>query len=395
MIVMKFSKKIFSIACVLGSLMISTSCDELLDVNTDPNNPPSSTAQLTLPAAQVALATVLESDYNILGSMLAHYWTTGPTAAQYDFIDKYNIRTTDYDNTWIFVYSTVLSDLEFVRTYGLENNQQNYAAIAQLLQCYTYQILVDLYDKIPYSEALQGDGNMRPAFDDGEDVYDNLIVKIDEALDLIVTGGGAWMPGNEDLIYRGNMVLWRKFGNTLKLKIFIRQALARPDVAQTGIEALTAENAQYLSTGEDARLSFNNSVHHENPFWQELNQTSFENLVASNTMLDTMKVDGDSRIEVLYDPSDAEDQFIGLNQGIGTQDGGLFEDYAHPSQTTIVTKAAPAYFMTAYESYFMQAEAAQRNWSGDDDGQLYNQAVTEAFDFWGKSADVFLEEGGA
>lgn len=380
---------------MIAGLMISTSCDDLLDVNKDPNNPPSSTAELTLPVAQVGMAIALESDYNILGSMLAHYWTTGPTAAQYDFIDKYNIRTTDFDNTWIFVYSTVLSDLEFVRTYGLEHNQQNYTAIAQLMQCYTFQILVDLYDKIPYAEALQGDANMQPVFQDGDEVYDDLIVKIDEALGLITTGAGAWIPGDEDLIYGGNMAQWRKFGNTLKLKIFTRQALARPAVAQAGIEALTAENAEFIGSGEDAFVSFNNSVHHENPFWQELNQTSFENLVASNTSLDELKANGDSRIDVLYDPSDAEDQFDGLDQGVGTQDGGLFEDYAHPSQSLIVTKAAPAYFMTAYESYFLQAEAAQRGWSDGDDTQLYNQAVTESFNFWGKSAEVFLEDGGA
>jgi hypothetical protein len=386
-------KKIFFLILLFTGLTI-TSCDDTLDVNTDPNNPATSTPQLTLPVAEVSIATVLESDYNILGSMLAHYWTTGPTAAQYDFIDKYNIRTTDYDNSWIFVYTSVLSDLEFVRRYGIENEQPNYTAIAQLLQAYMYQIMVDLYDKIPYTDALKGkEGNVTPTFDNGDQVYDNLIVKIDEALALIDTSPNAIRPANDDLIYGGNMESWQKFGNTLKLKIFIRQALARPEVAQAGIEALYDQGATFIGAGDDARINFSTSVHNENPFWQELNQTTFENLVASTTFLDEIVDTGDPRLEALYDPSDAEGQYVGLDQGVGTQDGGLFDDYAHPSQTFIISRAAPAYLMTGYESLFLQAEAAQRGWSGADDKALYDAAVTASFTMWGKSTAGFLGDG--
>jgi hypothetical protein len=386
-------KKIFSLILLFTGLTI-TSCDDTLDVNTDPNNPATSTPQLTLPVAEVSIATVLESDFNILGSMLAHYWTTGPTAAQYDFIDKYNIRTTDYDNSWIFVYTSVLSDLEFVRRYGVENEQPNYTAIAQLLQAYTYQIMVDLYDKIPYTEALKGkEGNVTATFDNGEQVYDNLIVKIDEALALIDPSPNAIRPANDDLIYGGNMESWQKFGNTLKLKIFIRQALARPEVAQAGIEALYDQGATFIGAGDDARVTFSASVHNENPFWQELNQTTFENLVASATFLDEVIDSGDPRLEALYDPSDAEGQYVGLDQGVGTQDGGLFDDYAHPSQTLIISRTAPAYLMTGYESLFLQAEAAQRGWSGADAKALYDAAVTASFAMWGKSTAGFLGAG--
>lgn len=387
-------KKIFSIAVVLTGLSV-TACDDILDVNTDPNNPDTSTPQLTLPVAQVSLATVLESDYNLLGSMLAHYWTTGPTAAQYDFIDKYNIRTTDFDNTWTFVYSTVLSDLEFVRTYGIENNQPNYTAIAQLMQAYTFQIMVDLYDQIPYTEALKGkSGNVSPKFDTGQDVYDDLVVKIKEAKELIDFSTAAVRPGNDDLIYSGDMALWEKFANTLLLKIYIRQALVRPQVAQSGIQELYANGAQFIEPGEEARVQFSTSVHNENPLWQELNLTSFENLVASSTILDQLKDNGDSRIESLYDPSDEGGQYVGLVQGTGTQDGGLFEDYAHPDQTGIVARAAPVYLVTGYESLFMQAEAAQRGWSSEDDAALYNAAVTASFEFWGEAGEPYLAPGG-
>lgn len=385
-------KKITFVFTLLVGLCMCA-CDELLDTNTDPNNPASSIPSLTLPVAQVSLATSLESNYNILGSMLAHYWTTGPTAAQYDFIDKYNIRTTDYDNAWIFVYSSVLSDMEFVRTYGIENNQPNYAAIAQLLQAYTYQIMVDLYDKIPYSEALKGkQGNVAAAFEDGDKIYDDLIVKIDEAIAMIDLNPAAIKPGNDDLTYGGDMMLWKKFGNTLKLKIFIRQAFARPAIAQAGIEAMYNANAEFLMPGEDASVGFSASVHNENPLWQELNQTSFENLVASETSLDSLKKANDVRLEGYYDPA-KNGQYVGLDQGSGTQDGGQFSDYARPDGTMIVNPTASCYFITGYESLFLQAEVAVRGWSSEDDESKYNEAVTASFNFWNKSAADYIGVG--
>lgn len=380
---------------VLG--VFATSCDDILDINTDPNNPAESTPQLTLPVAQVSLASTIESSYNILGSMLAHYWTTGPTAPQYDFIDKYNIRTTDFDTQWIFVYSSVLSDLEFVRRYGLENDQPNYAAIAQILQSYTYQVLVDLYDKIPYAEALQGkEGLVSASFQDGDIIYDDLIVKIDEAIGWMDFSASAVVPGNDDLIYGGAMSQWQKFANTLKLKIFIRQALARPNVSQSGIAALYAAGAEFLSPGEDALIGFSAAIHNENPLWQELNQTSFENLVASNTSLDMMKDANDLRIDRVYDPSPDNGQFNGLDQGVGTQDGGQYDDYARPDITTVINKTAQVYLMTGYESLFMQAEAAQRGWSSEDDKSLYDDAVSASFAFWGDDivVDPYIAPGG-
>jgi hypothetical protein len=320
--------------------------------------------------------------------MLAQYWTTGPTAAQYDFIDKYNIRTTDFDSQWIFIYSSVLSDLEFVRRYGVGNDQPNYAAIAQILQAYTYQILVDLYDKIPYAEALQGkEGLVSAAFQEGDSVYDDLIIKIDEALAWIDLSAGAIVPGNDDLIYGGDMNEWQKFANTLKLKIYTRQAFSRPNVAQAGIAALYAEGAEFLSPADNASIGFSAAIHNENPLWQELNQTTFDNLVASNTSLDMMKDANDVRMARVYDPSD-DDQFVGLDQGVGTQDGGQFADYARPDITTVINRTARVYLLTGYESLFMQAEAAARGWSGADDKSLYDDAVTAAFKFWGNDIDA-------
>lgn len=376
-------------------LLTSFACSDLLDVNTDPNNASDSTPQLTLPPAQVSLATILESTYNIHGSILANYWTQGPTASQYSGIEQYNITTNTYGGAWAALYSGTLTDLQFVKKSAQANGADNYAAIAQLLQVYTFQILVDLYDKIPYSDALKGkSGELTPNFDDGDVVYDDLILKIDEALSWINLSTSAIRPGQEDLIYRGDMRKWIKFANTLKLKIYIRQAFSRPDVAQAGIEELYLNGAEFIAPGEDARVGFSDATGSNNPLFQELDLTTPQNVVASLTSTDALQNDSDVRINKLYDRSPNTGQYDGLLQGVGTADGGVYNDYARPDSTIILSKSAPVYLMTGYESLFLQAEAAQRTWGTGSPKTLYDNAVLASFSFWGLNGTNMIAPGG-
>jgi len=378
------------------SFAMTFACSDVLDINTDPNNPAASTPQLTLPPAQVSLATTIEANYNILGSILAHYWTQGPTASQYSGIEQYNITTTNYGGAWATLYAGTLTDLEFVKESALESGIDNYAAVAQLLQVYTFQILVDLYDKVPYSQALKGkSGQLAAEFDEGEDAYDNFIVKIDEALSWINVSPNAPRPGQEDLIFRGDMRLWVKFANTLKLKIYIRQAFSRPVVAQAGIEDLYDSNAEFLGAGEDAFVAFSDATGSNNPLFQELDLTTPQNVVASLTSTTALSDAGDSRLSALYDVAPNGGQYTGLVQGIGTADGGVYNDYARPDASIILNKSAPVYLMTGYESLFMQAEAAQRGWGTGSAKDLYDDAVLASFDFWGVDGSALVDVGGA
>lgn len=379
-----------------------TSCEDALDINTDPNNPGNSTPQLTLPAAQVGLATTLESQYNILGSILAHYWTQGPTASQYSGIEQYNLTTTNFVGAWQAMYSGsggggfdtgVLSDLKFVKTAALEDELTNYAAIAQLLQVYSYQILVDLYDQVPYSEALRGkEGILAPRFDNGSEIYDDLVVKVDEAMAWINPSAPA--PGTDDLIFGGNMNMWTRFGNTLKLKLYIRQALARPAVAQAGITALYATNPLFLEGDQHAMITFSTATGNENPLWQELDSTTPTNVVASLTSTQRLLDASDTRLTALYDPAPTGGQYTGLRQGTGTTDGGQYNSYARPDASIILSRTAPVILMSGYESLFLQAEAAQRGWSGQNAQNLYNEAVLASYAFWGLNGSTAIAPGG-
>ena len=76
-------KNIFASLFGLLLVMSIVSCDDYLDINDDPNNPSSVPATLTLPAAQMTIATTLSSDYAVLGGIWAQHWTQSHVASQY------------------------------------------------------------------------------------------------------------------------------------------------------------------------------------------------------------------------------------------------------------------------------------------------------------------------
>ncbi|WP_431245209.1 SusD/RagB family nutrient-binding outer membrane lipoprotein [Flavobacterium sp. P21] len=57
-----------------------------------------------------------------------------------------------------------------------------------ILTVYSYQILVDTFGDIPYSEAFKGSGNYLPKYDKAVDIYKDLIVRIDESIKNIKPG---------------------------------------------------------------------------------------------------------------------------------------------------------------------------------------------------------------
>src|SRR5690606_40178534 len=106
-------KNIFKIV-LFSSLMFFTSCEDELDINTDPNSPPEVNRGLVLASAQASLITVVGGDLMNLGGFYAQYHTHAPSASQYENIDQYNLNTGYADRLWTELNAGCLNDLNFV-----------------------------------------------------------------------------------------------------------------------------------------------------------------------------------------------------------------------------------------------------------------------------------------
>lgn len=384
--IMKSNVKIIGLILLIAFI---SSCNDFLDVNTDPNNPSSSTVELTLPTGIASASFVLGDQFQILGSLWAQHWTQAPAANQYAAADDYDINENSYTAAYAELYSGALVDLKFVSDNASANEDWNYFLISEVMSAYVFQMLVDLYDKVPYSEALRGNlGEVTPKFDDGEDIYDDLIVRIDNALSKDRTLASARAVGDEDLIFQGDMDQWVKLANTLKLKIFIRQSVARPSVAQTGIEGLFSSGAEFLDT-EDAEMAvFEDVQDYRNPFFAAQISTAgngrgYVDIVASSTIIDELNTAGDSRVSAQFNtPVTGGSNYIGLQQGdYNTTAYASARDLSQPD----IGPLHPIVFMSVAESKFLQAEAVERFGVAGDVKTLYEEGIEASFDKLGVS----------
>jgi Starch-binding associating with outer membrane len=379
------------ITATTAGLLLFSSCKKQLDINHDPNNPPieNGTPQLVFPGAVLSTASSAGGELAILGMLWSEFATEDAYSSQYRNLDSYNATGSDLNINYGELYSGALNDYKLILDKAAGTGDWNFYLMATVMKAYTYQVLVDLYDKVPYSQALQGATNLQPGFNAGDSIYESLLVEIDTALNKDFSATSNSQPGPADYLFAGDISKWMAFANTLKLKMYLRMINSKPQEAQDGIVALYNSGATFLT--EDAGVAeFTTAPGKQNPFYSynifALNTTN--NLRASNTFLSWLKAKNDPRIVSYFGSASA----TGIHQG----------DFQNTTDPTYKTAAVfvqqpfdPVQFISAAESYFMQAEARERYFSGDQAKALYDVGVKTAFDFWGFDATSFTDPGGA
>ncbi len=385
--------KKFSITLLLIALITGVGCKKTFDINHSPNTPSLEvgTPKIVFPISVMGVAGMEGGDIAILGGIFGEYVTQNVAANQYKLIDQFDLKATDNNQQYTNLYAFGLKNLQFVIDKSRASEDWNFYLMGTVMKAYATGLLVDLYDKIPYSDALKGVGNLTPKFDDGYSVYKSLLAGIDTALgkdfsartaiDLRATN-----EGNVDLIFGGDIEKWKQFANTLELKLYLRMINAKPDEAKAGIEALYARNAVFL--GDDAKvIGFTDNPSESNPLYEQnvriLNIGN--NLVASKTYVSFLQAHNDPRVADFFAPN-----AISLDQG----------DFLNSSATALsatVFKESPTdpvVFLSAAESYFLQAEARERYFNGAGAKQLYDSGVLAAFSSVGEDGSSFIASGG-
>lgn len=368
----------------LGSLLTFSACEKALDINQDPNNPEvdKGTPELVFPAAVASSAGALGGEFAILGGIWAQYWTQSSVSNQYRDFDSYNVTQSNLNGRFNEVFSGALNDYHFVIKKAQETEDWHYLLMGTVMKAYTYQVMVDLYDTLPYDEAFQGVENLTPAYEEGYQIYQKLIAELDNALALQAGADPVDPTKNKalDVIFRFNMDNWVKFANTLKLKLYLRMVYAQPSEAESGIRAMYDNGAQFLDT--DAELAiFEGTQDKSNPFYEfnfrRLNTTT--NLRASITFLSFLQANADPRIGSYFTTTTGTTTYSGNHQG----------DYDNPDPALAnisvarATAVDPVYFISEAESYFLQAEALERYYGGEGAIELYNKGVAAAFAQYG------------
>ncbi len=362
----------------------------------------------------------------------------------YSYSTSYTDAAWDHYNGQL---STLKQLMDFTGEGGVFENELTYAVVL-IIKSHYYQLYTDVFGEIPYTELFMEDVSL-PKFDTQKQIYQGIIADLDEAMTIIgdetSTGPADEDLGSNDLIYGGDLQKWKKFANTLKLKMALRASGADGDdfTANAISEALAAP---LLEEGESALIDKDLEISQwaystYGDIWYNFGAGS--NWTVGRELVNYLRDNNDPRLKkyvqpspggefTLNRPSAAEDQegydlfpkrtdfirsvfdeagadytwddqgdqivitmpegvnYIGqpvrLNGNIKSLvQYGLF---SIPSEDVICQKntggsAFAETILLSAESFFLQAEAIVKGLASGDAQAMYQTGIREAMSVWG------------
>lgn len=400
---------------VLAAVLLSLgSCQKFLDVNENPNQPGSGTLPLSakLPAALVATAIQETGQLNQLGAFWGGYWGTNNEAiSQFVDLKAYNGPAIRHQRDGIKIWETGYTNLLYYQLIKEEADQEDhlfYAGVARIMQGWHFLRLVDVYNGIPFDDALQGTAFITPRYEDGKTVYEKSLNLITEGIELVksASSGSTIDPGKNDLVFKGDRTLWAKFGNTIKLRALIRQSEAG-NAAHISAEMakIAGEGSGFLAAGESALVNPGYTDANPNSFWSSYyrdpsgaSAANRENIRPTEFVIDAYVQRNDPRLAKLY--VDIETEYKGVLFGNPTVAPEYGRDVTSAFRGPAENGGQPAalfkspvqslVLMGSFESLFLQAEAASRGWiTGSSEKSLYEEAIRESFKYMEVEAGEF------
>lgn len=293
--------------------------------------------------------------------------------------------------------------------------------IARVMRIYAFAKMTDLYGDIPYSQAGRPALYSYPVYDKQEDIYKSMLAELDEAQANLV---GTAKMGQHDLYFQGDASKWKKFANSLMLRLAMRLVKVDKETAKqyaakayaNGVITDAADNVKLNHAGgvttNDSSEPFAKIMSHEDRefylaenFVSMLKNTQDPRLCLIATIIPTstggqVKSIQDGWTDADYGVMSFDAQEGLLQGGYGNNpdrvdyfigqadtrfnDGDFLANYsAHfsiPNRYTYCDPTAPTFVVTAAQTNLLLAEAAVRGYISGSAEQFYNAGVTAAFE---------------
>jgi len=389
----------------LGLLILTVSCDDnaLTELNVDVKNPSVVPASSLFTSAEKTLTDQLVNsnvNRNIF-RLVNQQWT------ETTYLDESNYNWTARkisDNHWNALYAGPLADLQKAKEY-VENTsilasdpefakktviKKNQLILIDILTVYTYQILVDTFGDVPYTEALKGSGDYMPKYDKAVDIYKDLIVRLNNDIATIDIKSAAF--DSADVLYGDNLGAWVKFANSIKLRLGI-------NLKASGLEGAIADNAiltgaagGFSSNGDNAKLAYQENLPNTNPIYVDLVFSGRNDFVAAKPFVDALVTLNDPRKTPYFKPTYKDTDADGNSITVVGYRGGIVgsknsqSKFTHPSN--LIKSATFSGTLLDYsEVEFLLAEAVARGVAvGGTIASHYTAAITASMEDWGVSA---------
>jgi len=302
------------------------------------------------------------------------------------------------DDHWVKYYENVIKNTgDILGQLELEDAPQrpNLLSMTRLVKALAFMILTDEYGDLPYFEAGKGiyEQIVLPRYDAQEVIYQDLIKEVKEA--VAGFSDSAVMESGE-IMYAGDIVKWRRFGNSLLLRLGMHLTEVDPALAQQIVSDAFASGVMQ-SNADNYVIRHDNNYSNDNGAL--LNATEANNIYLVDTFVDFLSETNDPRLGALAirytnatsgpdqtqdngstDPADQIGMPLGYDNGtIGAvaQSLGLSSFYAFSQidRYRVAKQAAPMFVVTHAQTQLLLAEAAIRGWVSGDPAVYYNSGI--------------------
>ncbi|WP_172280500.1 SusD/RagB family nutrient-binding outer membrane lipoprotein [Chryseobacterium sp. Chry.R1] len=401
-------KKIF-LAIISSAALISCQLDD----NISPNTP---TVEKLSPRNLLAAAETTAYTAQTTGMFqLSNIWMNCWAGNIYQFASpmtreyQMDVASNFYGGIWNENYLAAANSAAIIRNENAASFPFH-TAIAKILLANSMQYIVDFYGDAPYSQAFMQQENISPKYDKGEDIYKDLVVKLNEAINTIdnaIPTANNGVNASEDVIFAGDMNQWKKFANTIKLRILLRQSkVTDPSIVQFRNAQLAQLQGQALVDADVViNPGYNSSAAaQQNPLYRQygyivydgsaLNTNGYGYYGTISDHLAKLLIGHSSKPTAgIVDPRATKEWRVaggtinGLVQGAPRDPNMNASNYSNLGWKYYgnpVNSSMDGYMMMKSESEFLQAEAAvlYPQYFSNAQGH-YTQGVTASFTFFG------------
>ncbi len=205
-------------------------------------------------------------------------------------------------------YGRNLSDIiHIASTREDSENLVNKKAVARILKVWAFAKATDTYGDIPYSESALPveEAITTPKYDEQKDIYADFFKELREAVNEMDASKPKFT--DSDFMYNGNLDKWKKFANSLRLRLALRvryadEALAREQMADLDEADLITSNADNASM-----YNIDDYPGHENDRYRDLlaRKATVIKPTVPKTFVDILKHNDDPRLQVYADTARA------------------------------------------------------------------------------------------
>lgn len=391
-----------SIPVLVGFLALFSSCTkDFKDINTNPNSPEITNTEFLM--SDVVVSTAYAYQENAVVRRPA-------SAARYLSL----VRNSGYDLFawgpvgWDDIYQRLAVNKTFMETATLRGENQ-YIAIGKIMRAFNFGYATDLYGDIPYSEALKSkESNLiYPAYDKQEAIYPDLLKELSEANQMLKTATQE-INAKGDVLYKGKALQWRKFANSLRLRMLLRIANVYAP-AYTQMQEIVNNKTDFPifeSAADNADLAYLGNLAGYSWPAGPLAMIDFDYLKTkvSKELVDRLIARNDPRLAVWVEPVKSTagstvdpNKYVGVPHAIdapSAYNGGedhvsLFSSGFFRKNGGTTNPLLKASLMTYTELCFILAEAMQKGkitLAGETAESMYYKGIKESMGAYGVAA---------